>query len=113
MLVALSRLLREALPLLERRRRQDGSRLTTDELDWVGRLHAEAQVARAEPPCPSTDIGSCPEVEPVFLSVEDAADRLGISERHTRRLLADGKLRGCKVGRYWLVEMGPHNEQRE
>jgi excisionase family DNA binding protein len=36
-------------------------------------------------------------------SVREAADRLGISDSHCRRLLAAGQIEGKKLGRDWIV----------
>ena len=37
-------------------------------------------------------------------SVAEAAQRLGVSERRVRQLLAGGKLRGERIGRDWVVD---------
>jgi excisionase family DNA binding protein len=36
-------------------------------------------------------------------SVREAANRMGISERHLRLLLDQGKVKGKKLGRDWVV----------
>jgi excisionase family DNA binding protein len=36
-------------------------------------------------------------------SVEEAATKLGISGRRVRRLLAEGRLKGKKLGGTWVV----------
>ena len=38
------------------------------------------------------------------MGVGDAADRLGLSDRRVRQMLADGVLRGERVGRSWVIE---------
>lgn len=42
-------------------------------------------------------------VEPEFLTVSEVAARLGYSEQHTRLLLRQGKVRGAKIGRDWMI----------
>jgi len=37
------------------------------------------------------------------MTAQEAADRLGYTVQHVRRLLRDGGLDGAKVGRDWLV----------
>ena len=39
----------------------------------------------------------------IICSVKEAAEKLGISESHCRRLLIDGKIKGIKLGRDWVV----------
>jgi excisionase family DNA binding protein len=39
----------------------------------------------------------------IICSVHDAAEKLGISESHCRRLLETGKIKGIKLGRDWVV----------
>ncbi len=36
-------------------------------------------------------------------SVKEAADRLGISDRRVRKLLEEGRIKGRKLGRDWVV----------
>jgi len=36
-------------------------------------------------------------------SVKQAAERLGLSDAHVRRLLESGQIAGQKVGSYWVV----------
>jgi excisionase family DNA binding protein len=36
-------------------------------------------------------------------SVKEASSRLGINERHVRRLLVSGKIKGKKLGHDWIV----------
>jgi excisionase family DNA binding protein len=38
------------------------------------------------------------------MAVGDAAERLGLSERRVRQMLADGVLRGERIGRSWVIE---------
>lgn len=38
-----------------------------------------------------------------LLSTKEAADRLGLSQDHIRRLLEKGKIRGQKIGNSWVV----------
>ena len=42
-------------------------------------------------------------VEGQFLTVSEVALRLGFTEQHIRLLLRQGKLRGRKIGRDWMV----------
>ena len=37
-------------------------------------------------------------------SVEEASQRLGLETSHIRRLLGQGKIKGKKLGRDWLIE---------
>jgi excisionase family DNA binding protein len=39
----------------------------------------------------------------VYQSVKEAAQKLGISDSHCRRLLESGKLKGRKLGHDWIV----------
>jgi excisionase family DNA binding protein len=41
---------------------------------------------------------------PDILSVTEAARRAGITDRHMRRLIADGVIQASRVGRAWLVD---------
>jgi excisionase family DNA binding protein len=36
-------------------------------------------------------------------SVKQAAERLGVSDRHLRLLLERGEIQGKKIGHYWVV----------
>ncbi len=38
-----------------------------------------------------------------LLSTKDAGYRLGLSPEHVRRLLEQGKMKGKKIGRDWVV----------
>ncbi len=38
-----------------------------------------------------------------MMSVRETANRLSIGERHVRRLLTTGQLKGKKLGRDWIV----------
>lgn len=39
----------------------------------------------------------------LLLSTKEAADKLGLSQDHIRRLLEEGKLMGKKIGNSWVV----------
>ena len=39
-----------------------------------------------------------------ILSVTDAARLAGVTDRHMRRLIADGVIQATRVGRAWLVD---------
>ena len=39
----------------------------------------------------------------ILLGTKEAADQLGISQDHVRRLLEQGKIEGKKLGRDWVV----------
>ena len=39
----------------------------------------------------------------VILSVREAAEQLGISDSHCRRLLENGQIKGKKLGHDWVV----------
>jgi excisionase family DNA binding protein len=39
-----------------------------------------------------------------LLSAEQAADRLGVSVARVKQLLAEGKLKGQKVGKQWIIQ---------
>jgi excisionase family DNA binding protein len=41
---------------------------------------------------------------PAYLSVTEAARRAGVTDRHLRRLIADGVIRATRLGRAWLVD---------
>lgn len=41
---------------------------------------------------------------PAILSVTDAARLAGVTDRHMRRLIADGVIAATRVGRAWLVD---------
>lgn len=38
-----------------------------------------------------------------LLTVKEAARMLGVSEQYVRRVLASGKLRGYRLGCFWVV----------
>jgi excisionase family DNA binding protein len=38
-----------------------------------------------------------------LLSTKEAGEKLGLSKEHVRRLLGQGKMKGKKVGRDWIV----------
>jgi excisionase family DNA binding protein len=39
-----------------------------------------------------------------LLTVPQAAERLGISERRVRKLLSEGRIRALYIGRRWLID---------
>lgn len=39
----------------------------------------------------------------LLLSTKEAAEALGLSQDHVRRLLEEGKLKGKKIGNSWVV----------
>ena len=41
---------------------------------------------------------------PQLLTVPEIAERLRLTEEHTRRLLRSGQLPGVKIGRGWRIE---------
>lgn len=43
------------------------------------------------------------EVLPQLMSVSQAADVLGVSQRHVARLCERGKIKAVKIGRLWRV----------
>ncbi|MFC2044917.1 helix-turn-helix domain-containing protein [Chloroflexota bacterium] len=43
------------------------------------------------------------EMKIIICSVKEAAEKLGISDSHCRRLLAKGKIKGIKLGHDWVV----------
>ncbi len=46
-------------------------------------------------------------------SVKDAAQRLGISDSHCRRLLETGKIKGTKLGHDWVVQVLKYRRKRK
>ena len=38
-----------------------------------------------------------------YYSAKEAAEKLGISERRVRQLLAEGQIEGSKLGNTWLI----------
>jgi excisionase family DNA binding protein len=46
-------------------------------------------------------------------SVKEAAQRLGISDSHCRRLLGKGKINGKKLGHDWVVRNLRYKRQRK
>lgn len=38
-----------------------------------------------------------------YISVKEASERYGLSGGQLRRLLAEGKIKGIKIGSYWAV----------
>ncbi len=52
----------------------------------------------------SSEAGSNVRMSDQFVDIKTAAGRLGVTERHLRRLCVSGRVRGaCKNGRRWLV----------
>ena len=41
--------------------------------------------------------------DPAYLTVADAAEQLGYTTQHVRRLMRQGRLGGYKLGRDWVV----------
>lgn len=46
-----------------------------------------------------------------IITVQQAADALGVSSARVKQLLDQGKLRGDKVGRIWLVQAASLNRE--
>jgi excisionase family DNA binding protein len=46
-------------------------------------------------------------------SVKQAAQRIGVSESHCRRLLESGKIRGTKLGHDWVVRNLDYKRKRK
>ena len=42
-------------------------------------------------------------MKPVMIGTREAADRLGLSQAHVRRLLEGGVIEGKRLGRDWIV----------
>ena len=40
---------------------------------------------------------------PEFVTCQNAADALGYTVQHVRRLVRDGRLEGLKLGRDWVI----------
>lgn len=40
-----------------------------------------------------------------YIPTTEAAQRLGVNERHVRRLLENGELAGQKCGRNWIISV--------
>ena len=47
-----------------------------------------------------------------YISVAEAARRLGLSTEQVRRKLRDGKLRGLRIGGHWFVDRDALNTDR-
>ena len=45
-------------------------------------------------------------------STKEASEQMGISERHLRLLLKQGKVKGKKLGRDWVVLSLDYNRKR-
>ena len=50
-------------------------------------------------------------IEHIF-TVEEAAEKLGLSPSHVRRLLKEEKLTGAKLGREWMVTELDYSRKR-
>ena len=46
-------------------------------------------------------------------SVKEAAIRLGVSDRRVRKLLEEGRIKGKKLGRDWVVLSLDYKRKRE
>jgi excisionase family DNA binding protein len=46
-------------------------------------------------------------------TVKEAAEKLGLDESHIRRLLIEGKIKGKKWGRDWMVEELNYERKRK
>ena len=42
-------------------------------------------------------------MKPLMIGTREAAERLGLSQAHVRRLLEDGAIEGKRLGRDWIV----------
>lgn len=97
-----------------RRARSEGWRLPEDlwavvrSLEEAGRAHAAARVAVASVPGPAgttaADARPSSARDHHHLTTAQAAGRLGCSERHVRRLVAEGRLVATRAGRALLVD---------
>jgi excisionase family DNA binding protein len=43
-------------------------------------------------------------VNPTWLTVKEAADRLGMSRQYVLRLVSSGRIKGCIRGDLWLID---------
>ncbi len=108
---------RLASPLIDllRRARDAGERLDEDlvatvrALEEAGRAYAEGRVrasltsANGHEQRPQTDMA--PELKShAGITITEAAERLGVGERQARRLAADGRFGGRRVGKAWIVD---------
>ncbi len=48
-----------------------------------------------------------------WISTEEAAQRLGVSERRVRALAGEGRMRAKKIGRDWVIDDTMPVERRE
>jgi excisionase family DNA binding protein len=49
----------------------------------------------------------------IICSVKQAAEKLGISDSHCRRLLEMGKIKGIKLGHDWVVRDLKYKRKRK
>ncbi|MFC1916254.1 helix-turn-helix domain-containing protein [Chloroflexota bacterium] len=49
----------------------------------------------------------------IICSVKEAAEKLGISDSHCRRLLETGKIKGFKLGHDWVVRDLKYKRKRK
>jgi excisionase family DNA binding protein len=49
----------------------------------------------------------------VLITTREAAKRLGISDRRIRQLIAEGRIKAIKVGRYNLIEESDCHYERK
>lgn len=47
-----------------------------------------------------------------YYSTKEAAKKLGISERRVRKLLAEGRIEGAKLGNVWLIVKPAYTKKR-
>jgi excisionase family DNA binding protein len=47
-----------------------------------------------------------------YYSTGETAEKLGISERRVRKLLAEGRIEGAKLGNIWLVIKPTYTRKR-
>jgi len=49
----------------------------------------------------------------MFITTREAANRLGISDRRIRQLLAEGRIRSTQIGGRWLIEEADCHYERK
>lgn len=47
-----------------------------------------------------------------YYSTKETAEKLGISERRVRKLLAEGRIEGAKLGNVWLIVNPAYTKKR-
>ena len=47
-----------------------------------------------------------------YYSTKEAAEKLGISDRRVRKLLAEGRIEGVKLGNFWLIVKPAYTRKR-